>query len=662
MIKTANVKSYIKHYCGKVISRIHVRKWEDAVKQAEVISFDLFDTLVKRNVVKPEDIHKLVQREFFRQTGIELENYAERRVAAEKSARKNSRKEEICLNDIYDALCGVSDEWKNKLKEIEKQVEIEICTPNLPMQDVYKKALNAGKHIIFTSDMYLDEVTIRQILCKCGYERYEKLYLSSSFGLCKSRGSIYKIIKRDCGLYKQNILHIGDNVKADYVIPKKNGINALMVDGQPELLRYWKKSDRKRVEDQFLYQRLYCFLNNQVGNDYNDAEAIGYEILGPILLGYCKWLNQKIKADNIEKIFFLSREGKIFQDAFRILYPECEIEQSYLHVSRQALTVPLLADAVDFDEMAEIIKHLVHVPTISIIPAICMLNQKIFLERIHQENLKATTRIDEILDEKKIKLYSIIQDLGKNEFNHQKECIIKYLKENRFTGNIAVADIGWSGTMQKAMQIYTGDCNTRLQGYYLGVRNIGSNKQYAGLLRHGYLFSRKRNEKYNLMMRFTTEIIELLFLNTTGSVLRYGVENEHIIPILDNPEYEGKEGLFIKSVQRAAFDFLKGVKKDTLLMRETKVPEDIIMSAYWRFAIQPDMSVLKIFNDFQVLNGKVRTILPEHGILYYLVHISELKKDFEESSCKLFFLKKIFKVNLPYFMFLKMLLMINRWN
>ena len=62
MIKQVNVKSYIKYWGGKFISRIHVRKFEDAVREAEIISFDLFDTLVKRNVVKPEHVHELVER------------------------------------------------------------------------------------------------------------------------------------------------------------------------------------------------------------------------------------------------------------------------------------------------------------------------------------------------------------------------------------------------------------------------------------------------------------------------------------------------------------------------------------------------------------------------------------------------------------------------
>lgn len=656
MIKLINVKSCIKYCCGKSISKIQARKFQDAVERAEVISFDLFDTLIKRNVAEPGHVHKLVQREFFERMGTKLNGYTRYRVDAERRARRCSSKEEISLDDIFNLLYGVPEEWKNTLKKIEKQTEIEICTPNLAMKAVYEKALQAGKHIIITSDMYLDEKTIRQILHKCGYGLYEKLYLSSSFGQCKASGSIYETIKTDYGAYKGKILHIGDNVKGDYFIPRKKGIKALLVDGHPELLRYWRKKDEKRVKNPFLFQRMYCFLNNHVGSEYSDAEAIGLEILGPMLLGYCKWLNQRLKADKIERIFFLSREGKILQDAFQTLCPECEIEQTYLYVSRQALTVPLLADAADFDEMAEIIKRLVHVPTINMIPTVCRLDQKVFHERISGVGLEGTTRIDKVSDKGKMELYRIIQDLGKDDFNRQKEYIVKYLKENEFSGNVAVVDIGWSGTMQKALQAYIEVADTRLQGYYLGVRNIGSDGQYGGLYRHGYLFNHKKNEKFNLMTRFTTEIIELLFLNTSGSVLEYRLTNEHVIPVLEKPEYDGTKGVFITSVQKAALDFIKVAKRDSLFLKEGEIPEDVIMKAYYHFAVHPSKSTQKVFDGFLVFNGKLRPMLPEHGILYYMVHISLLKQDLEESSCKILFLKKIFKINLPYFAILTRLL------
>lgn len=632
---------------------------EYVMSQAEVISFDIFDTLVKRNIPNPRQVHEIVEKKFYSQTGIEICEYTKKRTAAEKKARKISIKEEVSLEDIFDVLLEIPNEWKKKLQILEKQTEIEICTPSLKMKPKYIKALQDGKKIIITSDMYLDQETIEQILAACGYVGYDRLYLSSSLGVSKATGRIFDIIKYDYAMFSGRILHVGDNIKSDYFLPKVKGISSALIDGRVNTLRFWKQKD-KRLSDQLLYQRLYSFLNNHIYDNSNDALSIGYEILGPMLCGFCKWLYEKIEINKIDKLFFLSREGKIIQEAFNILYPECNVKQTYLYVSRQALVIPLLVDADNFDKMIDTFKLFAHIPVVSIIPEVCLFDLEIFNKEIKKINLSGETRIDTLSDEKKQKLYSIIMKLGKGSFIKQKEFIIRYLKENNLKGNIAIVDIGWSGTMQQALKQYLRETNTIIYGYYLGVRDIKSSDYYAGLFREGYLFDCGKNEDFNLMTRFTSGIIEMLFLNMSGSVLRYRIEGKSIVPVLSESEYVGMEGDFITAVQLAALDFLNIIRTDKLFMEYQTISEDIIMTAYSRFAVYPTLATLKIFEKFRFLNGKIRMMLPEQGVFYYLTHIRELNQDFRDSSCKILFLKKILKLNLPYFTVLKFLLC--KWN
>ncbi len=650
--KKTNIKAHIKYCCGKVMGVISEQNLERAFNRAEVISFDIFDTLVKRNVALPEHVHRLVQKEFLEQTGTEIPAYPRYRTEAEDRARKHTDKEEISLDDIFSFLHEIPEEWKNRLKQIERQTEIAVCTPSPKMKAVYEKALRDGKKIIITSDMYLDEETIRKILHKCGYDTYEKLYLSSSYGLCKSRGSIYEVIQKDYAACKGRILHIGDNVKGDYVVPKKKGFSALLIDGQESSLKFWKKKDR-RVENQFLYERLYSFLNNHASSDYNDAMSIGYEILGPMLFGYCKWLFERIRVDKIDKIFFLSREGKIIQEAFQTLYPQCDIEQTYLYVSRQALVVPQFAHAADFDEMADKFQSLANDALVDMISDICGFDQAVFREKLLSIGVDGSWKIARVPDEKKEDLYYIIQELGRNNFQRQEEYIVAYLQENNVVGNVAIVDIGWLGTMQRALQQYILDKDTKLYGYYLGVRNIKDDDYYARLLRSGYLFDVGHNTDFNLMMRFTTEIIEMLFLNAEGSVLRYTASRESIAPVLSETEFGREEIEFIMTAQSAAFNFLNIIAKDDLLRSETGIPTEIIKSIYYCFAVQPSYSTLKIFDGFRVRIGKVKKIYPEYGFIYCLCHPRIFYRDFRESACKIFFLKKLIRVKLPYFTVLK---------
>ena len=100
--------------------------------------------------------------------------------------------------------------------------------------------------------------------------------------------------------------------------------------------------------------------------------------------------------------------------------------------------------------------------------------------------------------------------------------------------------------------------------------------------------------------------------------------------------------------------FLNKIKEDESFKEDFKITEAIIMSSYNAFGIKPTLNTLSIFDRFQFLNGQIKKILPERGFFYYLIHPCTFKHDFGESYCKIFFLKKIFKIKLPYFNILKL--------
>ena len=64
----------------------------------KIISFDLFDTLIKRNVVSPTDIFRIVELD------TKCRNFAYDRIEAEEKARKVTINEEVTLQEIYDCL------------------------------------------------------------------------------------------------------------------------------------------------------------------------------------------------------------------------------------------------------------------------------------------------------------------------------------------------------------------------------------------------------------------------------------------------------------------------------------------------------------------------------------------------------------------------------
>lgn len=231
ILALVKIKRHIRCGLGKIFG-VKTGKIEREIGRAEIISFDIFDTLVKRKVKNPEDIHRLVYRKFLKQTGTNICRYQEKRVNAEREAGKSKGTGEITLKDIFRCIDGISENNKKILLKLEEKTEISVCYPSLRMKEVYEGALKRGKRIVITSDMYLDEKIIKQILYRCGYRNFEKLYLSSSYNMRKSTGYLYETIRKDYPVLEGRILHIGDNVKSDYIIPRIKGIHALLISGE----------------------------------------------------------------------------------------------------------------------------------------------------------------------------------------------------------------------------------------------------------------------------------------------------------------------------------------------------------------------------------------------------------------------------------------------
>ena len=198
---------------------------EQMLEKYKVISFDLYDTLINRDISSPKTLFLVCEREFvkrYMQQGIT--NYAALRAQCEQAVR-NRYSREITYDQIFEEMIQYSDlETVNKYKEIEITAEIDFSTINEIGKELYEQCIKLKKKIIITTDMYLPRSIIETILKKNGYLNYDSLYLSSEIGLTKAQGSIYGYILKKEGIRPGELLHIGDNLKSDIVNAHKEYI------------------------------------------------------------------------------------------------------------------------------------------------------------------------------------------------------------------------------------------------------------------------------------------------------------------------------------------------------------------------------------------------------------------------------------------------------
>ena len=279
----------------------------------KVITFDVFDTLVIRDVIKPIDVFSLTKGVWFKYV----------RIAAEVLARKCSSKEEVTLKEIYKFLpfCDMN-------REIEE--EFKTCRADKSMKEVYDTLKKQGKSIYAISDMYLPKSVIEKILENCGYS-FDGVLVSSEYGKTKTTGKLYKQFLNEFNLKKEDVLHIGDNEIADFAGAKKAGVEAFLIPEKKNLLSYSKVNKK--------HMHVVGFVNNRLQYKIDRCEKLGYEVLGPIVVSFCQWLHKKRKEYNFEKLFFMSRDMRLVYDVYQKLYPEDNSQ--YIYISRKSLNSAL---------------------------------------------------------------------------------------------------------------------------------------------------------------------------------------------------------------------------------------------------------------------------------------------------------------------------------
>lgn len=204
----------------------------NAKQDISIVSFDVYDTAIRRTVKKPEDIFDLVQEQYRIYHEWRLpETFRELRIIAEREARRKSSTGEVQIQEIYNYLEGLNDDEKNWLLEIEIATEKQVAYCNAEFKTVYENLIEQGKDIIFISDMYLPENVIREVLKSCGIAVFKSVYVSCEYNVSKKNGKLFDEVLNDIGVSARSIVHIGDNPWGDFIIPRTKGIISFLYRG-----------------------------------------------------------------------------------------------------------------------------------------------------------------------------------------------------------------------------------------------------------------------------------------------------------------------------------------------------------------------------------------------------------------------------------------------
>lgn len=379
----------------------------------------------------------------------------------------------------------------------------------------------------------------------------------------------------------------------------------------------------------------------------------GYEYLGPVLAGYCKWLYEDLKKKEIEKVFFLSRDGDILRKAFVAMGYGKEFAVHYLCVSRKSLRAAYLYETSHYEDFIKLLP-LAYSLSLKEIAGYFSLPQKECEEAATEAGLQMGEmyNTEKLLDDNRFKdWWEKIKPCVKSVSGKQHELLKGYFLQENFVGIVAIVDIGWRGNMQLYLDTMRKNMGISgwIEGYYLGL-NVSARSLPQDIQAHmqGYLFFESRKYE-SIDVNPYIGLLELLFTNKDGSACRYETaEDGRIVPVKDENELikEHKEQLRrIGQIQNGALHFIETNQR--LVINRKNEPLKIYRKLHKR-CLYPDKEMLHLFGDFHFKEDKIRPLFEKKTKLYYVRHLSQLRKDFQLATWKSGFLKNLAGFVPPY--------------
>lgn len=338
------------------------KKYDDLIAEIDrhdVISFDVFDTLVSRCVSNPLDVFELMDINIRSQNVfslIDVDNEKKQELIRFSRIRIGTEREIRHLNpDIKDIYCAIEKEYNfdealtQRLLECELETEMSVLRPRSQMVKCLKYALEKEKKVILTSDMYFGEERMKTILDRLGIVGYHKIYVSCDYKVTKENG-LFSVVKNDYA--DSNILHIGDNENGDYNKPKEIGIDAYLImsamrmlelSTHRNILSYANNLYTKIITGMVatkLFDNPFVLYNSKGKVSVNDEEVFTYVYIAPAIVSFVIWFIKCVEGKE-GIILFGSRDGYIIQKLYRMIALKYNIkdlpEDEYFFISRKAV-------------------------------------------------------------------------------------------------------------------------------------------------------------------------------------------------------------------------------------------------------------------------------------------------------------------------------------
>lgn len=554
----------------------------EAIRRAQVVSFDVFDTALVRACERPVEAFWLVAQAANLPDPAE---FARRRIDAEARARRLAWEQrqatEVTLEEIYAQLepdFGTSA----PLMVLERAVEARLCRRHPLVGAAHDYARSLGKAVGFISDIYLERELVAALLEKCGYGGWDFLWVSSEAGVTKSTGELFQRALAARVEPPPDWLHLGDNLDSDQHQARRAGLNSWLVPKCVDLLAGSPLDRRLRRAGvapldlpksapaagapgspwPSLCRGLAAVQQARPDRDF--WWDLGYTQVGLLLLGFALWVGRTADQMGLPKLYFLARDGHIMHIIHQSLRRRGLVccDSRYLYASRRALNLPALL-AIDENACDFLVSGTSRLQVREFLARIG-LDPATLLPQIQVAGFRGPDqRVETGTDYGQLRaLFRSLDQVLLAQAAAERDLLKEYLRREQLLDqpHIGLVDIGWHGSLQDSLGDLTQlfGCASPLTGFYLGTFPPARRRVAAGADHRAYLCEGGEPSARFQIIHRSVEVFEWLFCAPHGSVLGFRQQADGAIePLLESGDLEQARHASAERMQAGALRFIE---------------------------------------------------------------------------------------------------------
>lgn len=557
---------------SKLINAAVLKSYLERIPETiRVVSFDIFDTILIR-LLPSEKVKRIAAEKYCKQLAEEtsvilppsvyLKSWSDFKLQMDKKGLFADA--EWTLSEWlrkFSKQCGLDTELALRIG-FESELEAEFMSLSLSknIPDLMFSIQKKGLKLIAVSDMWLDQCLLTELLKKFGLT-FDAVFTSGTMEASKRRGTIFQKIEKRMELAPKSFIHVGDNIKADFIRPRLAGWKSLWMphSGNTFQTRLTVLSNRNGQNQNSWKEIIKLMRSSEEVYTSDPLFNMGFNHLAPLLILFSIVQWRMFRNQHIDIVFYVARDAKAMFDIYEAIenFLPYSCPRRYIRLSRKvmAITHP--------DNLLQNATHLagkLGKKKVSEWLSNFTISEKIRRDILLHAGVKESDNFTPFVQKCLRFACNELLPLITKEQDIHKAIVRDYLRQEAGETSLrrlGIVDSGWACTIQDSIRSVLSDSEL-ISGMYFGVSAQG-HKPNVRNLKYGLLRDDFRKCRHHNPLESSAGVVRMwdtILREPTGTVTKLHRKRDNtIVPILSNQVIIGaKETDAAESIKRGIYD------------------------------------------------------------------------------------------------------------